>query len=236
MTTDDELSGLLNWVLTRTVEIAKTGAIRKRNAEAMAKEYDRQSHSLRSFLEEYCDYEENGDPLSDIDSNEVYTAYEKYCTIINGAKASKIAFGMQVKRLCDNQSAYRGKDKFGNKTSVHKGFRFDSNRFDDDIDRQSKPVQTCPNLKQDKSLSSPNLPNLERNIDSCITREGSIVPIEKEVTPPKTQVWPPIDSVKNEMLMVEKMRYIIVKADLYGSPLASERIGKLNLRKILKKP
>ncbi len=57
LSTDEELSGILNLVIYRAAEIAKTNTIVKRSGKDMFDEYDAQSSSAHTFLDQFCEYD-----------------------------------------------------------------------------------------------------------------------------------------------------------------------------------
>ena len=78
MTTPEELSGILNIVITRAMVIGKTLTITKRPAAQMFNEYVVQSSSASEFIEMFLDY----DPTihtKQIPVTQFYEGYTRWC-------------------------------------------------------------------------------------------------------------------------------------------------------------
>jgi putative DNA primase/helicase len=96
ITTDEELSGLLNEVVARAPELISTNAVYTRKThESMADEYDIQSQSIERFEEECCEIhierDEYGRPRYIIytEISMLYDAYKAFCARYNVTPESR---------------------------------------------------------------------------------------------------------------------------------------------------
>ncbi len=128
LTTEEELSGILNLLIERTIKLSKTMTITKRSGEEMFAEYRKQSNSISTFLEEYCDYDLMGGPGKDVFLDIVYDAYKTWCEIVVCDKVDAKRFGAAVKKMCDNHPPERIHVD-NTKKRIYRGFRFDANRY-----------------------------------------------------------------------------------------------------------
>lgn len=128
LTTEEELSGILNLIIERTIKLSKTMTITKRPGEEMFAEYRKQSNSINTFLEEYCDYDLMGGPGKDVFLDIVYDAYKTWCEIVVCDKVDAKRFGAAVKKMCDNHPPERIHVD-NTKKRIYRGFRFDANRY-----------------------------------------------------------------------------------------------------------
>ena len=98
ITSDQELSGLLNLIILRAREIVRTRAVHRRAIGAkLAEEYDRQSHSVSTFFNDCFSIQEE-------DSWKVFTSfdfirekYALYCRAINAAPESDRSVANYIK-------------------------------------------------------------------------------------------------------------------------------------------
>lgn len=128
LTTQTELSGILNLILYRAKEICKTKSIIKRSGKEMFREYADQSGSVTAFLDTFCEYVED---LSGLwtPSAPIYDAYENWCHYTVGDIVDKGYFGKQLKKYCGNYQPKRGKDKDRNNTTEYRGLIFDNEKY-----------------------------------------------------------------------------------------------------------
>jgi len=124
MATDEELSGILNILLWRAVEISKTMSIHKRPSEEMFNEYVIQSSSVSTFCEKFCQFEE--DVFSKrIPTRDIYKIYKQWCSALVGEVVDEAYFGRYLKRFCNGKTPYRGKDENGKNYTAYTGLLFD---------------------------------------------------------------------------------------------------------------
>jgi P4 family phage/plasmid primase-like protien len=133
LTTEEELSGILNLIIERTIKLSKTMTITKRPGEVMFAEYRKQSNSINTFLEEYCDYDLMGGTGKDVPLDVVYDAYKAWCEIKTCDKVDEKRFGAAVKKMCDNHPPERITID-NHKKRIYRGFRFDAKRYQDHWD------------------------------------------------------------------------------------------------------
>ena len=133
LTTDDELSGILNLVIERTIVISKTHTITRRPGAEMFAEYKKQSNSVTTFLETFCDYREMGDSRNNIYFDVVYKAYSDWCDRLVCDKVDERRFGASVKKLCGGREPERvhilSEDGKDTKKRIYRGLVFDTNRY-----------------------------------------------------------------------------------------------------------
>jgi putative DNA primase/helicase len=140
LTTEAELSGILNLIIERTIVISKTKKITKRPGEEMFAEYQQQSNSVTTFIEKFCDFQEMGDSRLNIFYDEIYKAYETWCDLLVCDKVDSRRFGASIKKLCNGREAERvhvlsddGRDL---KKRIYRGLVFDVNRYQALLDHQ----------------------------------------------------------------------------------------------------
>lgn len=163
LTTENELSGILNLIIQRTIIISKTKTITRRPGSTMFAEYQQQSNSVNTFLEKFCEFREMGDSKNNIFFEEVYEAYATWCDMLVCDKVDIRRFGSSVKKFCGGRKSERvhvmsddGKDL---KKRIYRGLVFDANRYQDLSDHfrtikgPSKPVTSplgplnCSNIE-----------------------------------------------------------------------------------------
>lgn len=127
LSTDEELSGILNLVIYRAAEIAKTNKIIKRSGKEMFDEYDAQSSSAQTFLDQFCEYDPGVD--YNIPSNQIYKAYEIWCQYTVSEIVVISQFGKDLTEFC---SGLKGQRKYVDKkrVTVYPGLLFNKPRYD----------------------------------------------------------------------------------------------------------
>ena len=144
LTTEEELSGILNLLIERTTKLSKTMTITKRPGEEMFAEYRKQSNSISTFLDTFCDYDLIGGAGKDVFLDTVYDAYKTWCEIVVCDKVAIDRFGSAVKKMCDNHPPERIHVD-NSKKRIYRGFRFDANRYQALLDHYrttSGPLKT----------------------------------------------------------------------------------------------
>jgi len=162
LTTETELSGLLNIIIQRAPEILKTMSIRKRSGREMLAEYDQQSNSVSVFLDKYCTSSANDyNPGDGSKQMFIFAAgdyldvvYEKYCEWCNRMVCDKVdnrRFGKAVKNFCGgNIEAFKDRDENGIQHRVYPGFKYIGDEISDSSIDFSDPQKKC-----EKSASAP---------------------------------------------------------------------------------
>ena len=138
LTTESELSGILNLIIERTIVISKTMTITRRSGEEMFNEYRQQSNSVMTFIEKFCDYREMGDSRNNIFFDIVYKAYENWCNILVCDRVDERRFGASIKKFCGNRDPERvhvvSEDGRNLKKRIYRGLVFDTNRYQAHLD------------------------------------------------------------------------------------------------------
>jgi hypothetical protein len=202
LTTEEELSGILNLIIERTIKISRTMTIPKRPGEEMFAEYQKQSNSISTFLEKYCDYDFIPLPGNDVPLTIVYDAYTAWCEMVVSDKVDNKRFGAAVRKMCDNHPPE--KVRVGeHQTRIYRGFRFDANRYQEMVDNyrsthpQTKPA-TAPMYPLNsinvslKTVTAPMYPLKEENIS--IVEKYSSIEKRKEQFAKKTPIGADSDS------------------------------------------
>jgi P4 family phage/plasmid primase-like protien len=98
LTSEEEMSGILNLIILRSKDIIKTRTIHRRTeGSALTDEYDRQSHSLSAHFNDcYSVQEEDGWKLF-TSFDIVRERYETYCQAINAAPESDRSLAFYIK-------------------------------------------------------------------------------------------------------------------------------------------
>jgi phage/plasmid-associated DNA primase len=127
LSTDEELSGILNLVIYRAAEIAKTNKIIKRSGKEMFDEYDAQSSSAQTFLDQFCEY----DPEMGykIPSSQIYDAYERWCQYTVSEIVDIGRFGKDLSDMCTGCKRSRSYVK-GKKVTIYHGLLFHEKLYD----------------------------------------------------------------------------------------------------------
>jgi P4 family phage/plasmid primase-like protien len=159
LTTESELSGILNLLLFRSQAMGKSGQIHKRAGAEMFAEYTEQSSSVATFLELFCECD---GALSNLwtPSEPIYEAYRQWCQLKVGEVVDIRYFGRQLKRFCGGSEPKRGKNKERKSTSEYKGLIFDKHRYNTVI----KSLQLS--MSQSVSIMSQSNYNEEENKQS----------------------------------------------------------------------
>lgn len=162
LTTDEELSGILNLIIYRACEICKTETIFKRSGKEYMEEYQLQSASVSTFTDRYCEYcptDPNGAPIKDgWLLSEVYRYYEQWCTHINGDKVDIRTFGKSLAKFCPNAKRRKELEPQSNKwTRRVYGLMFFKDEFKESLSTPNEPLETIE--KPSKTASAPNIPS-----------------------------------------------------------------------------
>ncbi len=141
LSTPGELSGLLNLVILRAKEVAKTKTITKRSGEEMAQEYHDQSASVSTFLNTFCEYVETG-PEFWTPSTPIYDDYKEWCSYKVGEVVSSVYFGRQLTSFCGGVGAKVGKDKDHKSIKLYKRLNYDSHKYEAAIEALKERMST----------------------------------------------------------------------------------------------
>ena len=146
LTKPGELSGLLNLVIFRAKEVAKTKTITKRSGEEMFNEYADQSASVGTFLDLFCEYLEDG-PDVRMPIGTVYDKYKEWCGYKVGEVVDPRYFGKLVKDFCGGVACTVGKDNDRKSIRIHKRLNFDSGKCNEAL-KALKERMSTDNLQE----------------------------------------------------------------------------------------
>jgi len=122
LTTDEELSGILNLLIWRAKETCETEAITKRPASELFNEYSQQSASVSTFCDQFLEYEE-GLTEPNTPTSDIYDAYKKWCSYLVGEVVDEGYFGRYLKRFCNNRNPSRPR-RGGKRFTAYPGLLF----------------------------------------------------------------------------------------------------------------
>jgi putative DNA primase/helicase len=129
ITSESELSGLLNLIVMRSRDIVRSRTIHRRAAGAkLTEEYDRQSHSVSSFFSECYSIQEEDTWKLFTAFDDIREKYERYCRAINAAPESDRAVAYYLKKTLG-----RGSERpyvEGVRKRGYYGLSFDKTAFD----------------------------------------------------------------------------------------------------------
>ncbi len=188
LTTENELSGILNLLLFRSQAIGKSGQIHKRAGAEMFAEYREQSTSVTTFLELFCEYE---GALSSLwtPSKPIYEAYVEWCCYKVGEVVDKAYFGRQLKKICGGVAPRQGKDKDRKTQTEYKGLIYHQNKYQAAL--ESLMSEVCPKMSEvvsevDKSQQISMSEVSEVNVwNEIIERFGD--PSKSKISPNKAE-------------------------------------------------
>lgn len=173
LTTDSELSGILNLIISRAHTLIQTRAITKRPGAEMFAEYQKQSSSVKTFLEMFCDYKPVSDKSKDIFLDLIFEKYEAWCDRTVADKVDGIRFGKAVKTFCKGTEPERVLDG-DKKRRIYHGLSFDINRYQAFIDHYNTIKRPL------KRVSRPLGPLNEEIWVGIVEKYGDISIITKE--------------------------------------------------------
>ena len=134
ITTPEELSGLLNLLLTRLPIIIKNKRIHQ--TKGQYEEYRQQVDSVTSFLDLFCIYYPESRSVR-IPVKSIYEHFQHWCDLVMGNQVDVRQFGRYVKHHCENKPGIE--TTIDKKTvTVYPGLTFDKDKFDEVI----KELQT----------------------------------------------------------------------------------------------
>lgn len=147
ITTQSELSGILNMVIDRAPRLIKTMTITKRSGAEMVTEYETQSRSVTTFLDTYCDCGMPSTgfvPMTSMNYTEsdyldsIYQKYVEWCQTSVADHVDVGRFGRAVKHFCEGTDPVKIRDVKGKLHRVYPNFRMDLNRFEGDMKKQNQ--------------------------------------------------------------------------------------------------
>ncbi len=141
ITTPEELSGLLNLLITRLPSIIRNKRIHQ--TKGQYEEYRQQVDSVTTFLDLFCTYYPESKSFR-IPVKDIYGHFLRWCDLIMGNQVDVRQFGRYIKHHCENKSGMETKIN-GKTVTVYPGLTFDKDKFDEVI----KELQT--GLKPDET-------------------------------------------------------------------------------------
>jgi len=153
ITTKQELSGYLNMLLERALEIVKDR--RFPSCDHLTKGYEEQVYSIEEFIEQFCEVDMS-DPKHWIAAADLYQNFEKWVTLANASPSNKKSFGRAFGNLTGIRSRIHRPDGTGKPVKAYVGIDFDWVRFADAISELEKKLVTnmLPNCNQEKDISN----------------------------------------------------------------------------------
>lgn len=137
LTTDEELSGILNLLIWRAKAICETETITKRPAGELFNEYTKQSSSLSTFWEEFCDHYP-GVTESPTSTATIYSAYKRWCSHLVGEVVNEKWFGAYLKKQCGGidpgRKTVKDEDGGSKKVRFYPGLHFDEEKLNKAIE------------------------------------------------------------------------------------------------------
>ena len=173
LTTDSELSGILNLIISRAPTLIQTRTITKRPGAEMFAEYQKQSSSVKTFLEMFCDYKPVSDKSKDIFLDLIFEKYEAWCDRTVADKVDGIRFGKTVKTFCKGTEPERVLDG-DKKRRIYHGLSFDINSYQALMDHNNTIKRPL------KRVSGPLGPLNEEIWADIVEKYGDISTITKE--------------------------------------------------------
>jgi len=132
LTTEEELSGILNLLIWRAKEICETETIVKRPAADLFAEYTKQSSSLSAFWDEFCEYDDAAISVK-IPTTTIYKAYKRWAGHLVGEVVDEARFGRFLKKKCRDREPSRPRID-GERVTVYPGLLFDEDHVNSVIE------------------------------------------------------------------------------------------------------
>jgi hypothetical protein len=147
LTSDQELSGILNLVIARAKEIALDKKIH-RKADSFAR-YEEQSYSVSDFLDKFVEFDSDNryDPAYQVSSDDLFAYFEEYTKYMIGAKASRKKFSMLVGK--ENGEASRTVRILDMPVRGFRGLRFDDKEYESFIEKKKFEYSPLCNYSND---------------------------------------------------------------------------------------
>jgi putative DNA primase/helicase len=121
LTTEDELSGLLNWALDGLRRLEANNGRFSYNAgiETIEEDWERNSNPVEAFIEEYCEVE----PDNSIPKSELYESYLKFCKVNNFSFLNEVHFSRALKKNCKDEISSGREQVMGERERIWKGIK-----------------------------------------------------------------------------------------------------------------
>lgn len=138
LTTEDELSGFLNWALEGLKRLNQQGDFsHSKTVDEIQEQYERMSSPIKAFRIDHLEIA----PESLIPKDELYTLYVEYCIKNQLPAKAKNIFSMLLYRELPNIAETRIREK-KKRVQCWKGVRFCETKIEEDPDRLDQDDQT----------------------------------------------------------------------------------------------
>lgn len=168
LTSDVELSGILNLVIERAKTIALDKKIH-RKSDSFAR-YEEQSYSVSDFLDKFVEFDSDKRHNEDyqISSDVLFSKFEEYTKYMIGAKASRKKFSMMVGK--ENGEASRTVRILEMPVRGFRGLKFFDMDFDEFIERKKLEYTPICNVYNDPlTISNEDNNSKSRNDVTIVT-------------------------------------------------------------------
>ncbi len=150
MSTEDELSGLLNVIMVRLPWIIRNKAIYRE--EENLSTHNEQSNSAESFLDKFCEFDAGSSMKTEI--GELYSWFEKWANLKVANLVDKKVFGKVVVNFCEGQKGQRTtKDK--KHVTDYKGLSFNELAYCTEIAELEKGIIPSNSASNPIKITSP---------------------------------------------------------------------------------
>lgn len=165
LTSESELSGILNLVILRAKDIVRTKTIHRRVVGTeLVDEYDRQSHSMSAFFTD-CFSTLPGDGWKVFTPfDEIKKYYDLYCKAINAAPESERALAFYIKKTlgCDPEREYIDTPNGRRQVRGYYGLVFEKDNFEDIVRHSSLYLCKTDNFSQDSNKTDNKTDNQQQ--------------------------------------------------------------------------
>jgi putative DNA primase/helicase len=120
LTTEEELSGLLNWALDglRRLEANNGRFSYNADAEAIERDWERNSNPIQAFVEEQCEIESD----NSVSKNELYECYLEFCKANHFKSANDVHFARALSRMYKHE-IFTEREVTGERRRIWRGIK-----------------------------------------------------------------------------------------------------------------
>ena len=157
LTTDQELSGILNLIIIRAKEIALDRRIHRKDDSF--ERYEEQSYSVSDFMEKFIQFDPmmRDLPSWQESSDYLFKKFEEYATLTIGAKASRKKFSRVLGKENGESSRTVRPDNFDNlPVRGFRGLRFDEIEFNRFIEEKRDYFSKCNTCNDSVTICNDN--------------------------------------------------------------------------------
>lgn len=174
MSTEEELSGLLNVIMARLPWIISNKAIYRR--ERKPGDHNEQSNSVESFLDKFCEFSESSDDKTEI--GELYEKFEKWANLKVANLVDKRVFGKVVVNFCNGRKGERTTEDKKHVT-YYCGLFFKVNACSAEIAELENHIKIASNPNKITSTQSQSIPEITSITLNSIIEENKVVSSEE---------------------------------------------------------